>query len=458
MTVRLLQYSDLETALDDPHRAGALAGAIETHNGPDALVLGSGDNTAPGALSLATRGRAALTFFRALTPTADTFGNHDFDFGPQTACELAADAPQTWLCANAEDDDGRFAADATKPSTLVDVEGGTVGVIGVSHPETARMNPAAAGVQFTDPVPAIREQEGDLRERGADYVVVISHCGKHDAQLARETDVDAVLGGHVHDVYAEVIAGTPVVRPGRDGRYFAEVRLGSKAAVTIHEVAGHTTDTQHIDTDLVEELETMLEAHGLDEVVTTVDVPLERTEAAVTEAGSPIGCLVADALRWKTGADVALSPPGAIRSGEPLVGEVTAAELAGLVPYDDRLDVVELSGERLREAFVAVPFGYHDDGHPDRHCSHVSGVRLVWDDAAGELETVTVGGDPIDPDRRYTVAVADYLVQTDHVNDAFDTSDVVQTYGIARHAVVEYAREVGLQPPEEMRILRPTLS
>jgi 2',3'-cyclic-nucleotide 2'-phosphodiesterase (5'-nucleotidase family) len=40
-------------------------------------VVGTGDNTAPGVLSLATEGRAALPFFEAVEPDADTFGNHD---------------------------------------------------------------------------------------------------------------------------------------------------------------------------------------------------------------------------------------------------------------------------------------------------------------------------------------------------------------------------------------------
>jgi 2',3'-cyclic-nucleotide 2'-phosphodiesterase (5'-nucleotidase family) len=451
MSLRVLHYSDLETALDDPVRSAALAGTIDALADAETVVVGSGDNTAPGALSLATEGRAAMAFFEAVDPDADTFGNHDFDFGPETARELAGTAPQSWLCANAEHDGGRFAAVETEPRTLVDTGAETVGIVGVAHPRTAEINPAASAVTFTDPVPAVREHATRLRDDGADYVVVVSHCGRGDERLARETDVDAIFGGHIHDVHSESIDGTVTVRPGRAGRYISEVTLGATPTAHIHEI-----QDEILDAALAETLRERLATHGLDEVVATVEGSIERTEEAATVAESRIGNFVADALRWRAEADVALSPPGAIRSGDPLSGDVTVADLVGLTPYNDRL-AVELSGDRLRDAFVALPFGYHDDGYPDRHCSHVSGARIVWDDAAGELLNASVGGKSIDSDERYTVAAADYLVETDHVNDAFDERDVISRHGLARDALVDYAREVGISPKIEGRIERPAL-
>jgi 2',3'-cyclic-nucleotide 2'-phosphodiesterase (5'-nucleotidase family) len=455
MAVRLFHYSDLETALDDPEQCGALAGAIQARQDEQSLVVGSGDNTAPSALSLATEGGCASEFFDAVDPDCETFGNHDFDFGADRAGELAA-ATDHWLCANAKVAGEQFAPETTEPSRLVAVDDTLAGMIGVAHPETDSINPKAKTVDFEDPVPVIREQARSLREAGAEYIVVASHCGHGDERIARETSVDAVLGGHVHDVHAEEIDGTAVVRPGRAGERFSEVLLGDSTEIAIHEV-----DTQPVDErvrdELVDRLQALLTEHGLDEVVASAATPIERTEETATVAESRIGNLVVDAMRWKTGADIALSPPGAIRSGPPLTEDVTVADLIALTPYDDRLAVVELSGKRLREALVAVPFGYYNDGYPDRHCSHVSGARIVWDDSAGELTEVTVDGEPIDDDRRYTLAVADYLVETSHVNDAFDEADVIGRYGLARDAIVEYAREVGLDPTLDGRIQRPNL-
>ena len=452
MSLRILHYSDLETALDDPEQCAALAGAIESNRGPDTVVVGTGDNTAPGALSLATEGRAAMAFFEAVSPVGDTFGNHDFDFGVENARELAAAAPQPWLAANVTRDGERFAPEATDPWTVVETDAYRVGLVGVAHPDTAEMNPAAAGVEVSDPVPAVREGVAELRERAVDFVVVLSHCGPGDARIARETDVDAVLGGHVHDVHVETVGDTFVVRPGRGGEYYAEVTLGDPPDVTVHAVDG-----DHSDDELRNALTEQFERHGLDEVVATVEDPIERTEESATTAESRIGNFVADAIRWRADADVGISPVGALRSGDPLAGDVTVGELYGLAPYRDDLTTVSLSGRRLRETLAEIPLGYHSEAFPKRFCSHLSGAHIVWDDDSGTLTEATVGGEPIDPDAEYRVAVAEYLVETDHVTATFGPEDVVDRHGIAREAIVDYARERGIDPEIEGRIERPNL-
>jgi 2',3'-cyclic-nucleotide 2'-phosphodiesterase (5'-nucleotidase family) len=452
MTVRLLHFSDVETALDEPQQCGALAGTIDALADDDTIVLGSGDNTAPGALSLATEGEVAMEFFEAVDPAVDTFGNHDFDFGHETARTLAGMAPQTWLCANATIGGERFADEETTPRTIVETASARVGIVGVAHPKTGTMNPAATDVNFEDPISHIRNHAGQLRAEGVNSIVVTSHCGSVDEEIARNTDVDAIVGGHVHDVFEGIIDGTAVVRPGRAGRYISEVTLGD-----VVETAIHSVDDGYVDDSLVERLQQALTEHGLDEVVTTVEEPIERTEDAATISGSRLGNLVTDALRWKADADVALSPPGGIRSGDPLSGDITVADLISLSPYDDELAVVELTGDRLRDAFVAVPLGYHNDDFPERFSSHVSGAHFVWDDEDGEVLELTVDGAPVDADDHYRVAVADYLVHTSHVNDAFDESDVIERHDLARDAIVKFARHVGFDGGFERRVKRPAL-
>jgi 2',3'-cyclic-nucleotide 2'-phosphodiesterase (5'-nucleotidase family) len=100
--LRVLHYADLETVYDDPEHVGRLAECINELRDENTMVVGAGDNTALGSLALVTdKGRAqARPFFDAVRPDAETFGNHDFDHGTDSALELADRTPQQWLCAN----------------------------------------------------------------------------------------------------------------------------------------------------------------------------------------------------------------------------------------------------------------------------------------------------------------------------------------------------------------------
>jgi 2',3'-cyclic-nucleotide 2'-phosphodiesterase (5'-nucleotidase family) len=52
MSVRILRYSDIENATDDPQRIGRLTRCLREHRDDRTLVCGTGDTTSPGLLSL----------------------------------------------------------------------------------------------------------------------------------------------------------------------------------------------------------------------------------------------------------------------------------------------------------------------------------------------------------------------------------------------------------------------
>ncbi|MFC7201625.1 bifunctional metallophosphatase/5'-nucleotidase [Halospeciosus flavus] len=450
--LRHLHYSDVENAYDRPDRIGRLTGTIRSLDGPDAVVAGTGDTTSPGVLPLVTEGRQALDFYEGVGTAVETFGNHDFDFGPDATRDVVADSPQTWVSANAWDaDGGRFAADeGVVPRTVVEREGVRVGFVGVTAPETGDLNPMATDVDFSDPVAAAREQVAALREEGVDYVVVLSHLGTPDEELAVELDVDVVLGGHLHAETRERVAGTLIVRPGVNGGIVHEVTLDGGEPT----VERHAVDEGPMADDVADALRDRMAAAGLDEVVATVDEPIERTEATVFRGESRIGNFVADAYRWVADADVGLQNSGGIREGEPLDGDVTVADLMSVVPFEEDVIVGELTGRELltllrQSSGAVVSFGQADWWH-----GHVSGIELVWDHATDELVEARVGGDPVDLDATYTVATTDYLFHSEQEFPLLDDEHRGERFYTQYDVLVDYAREVGIDAEIEGRIVR----
>lgn len=449
MSLRLVQYSDVENCCDYPRRIGRLARTIDERRDGRTIVVGTGDNTAPGVLPLVTDGRQALEFFDAVDPDVETFGNHDFDFGPEAAREIVRESPQTWLSANVRRNGGPFGAkEGVRPWAVLERGGTRVGFTGVTTPRTASLNPMAIDVDFRDPIPAVRTAIEALRDEGVEHVVVCSHLGSDDDDLARAVDADVVLGGHVPSARIDRVDGTLLTRPGDGGRAIVEVALGDEPTAELRSVREHRPAD-----DVVDAFEELRARTGLDDVVARVDEPLERTEATLFGGESRIGNFVADAYRWKTGADVALQNSGGVRSGEPLAGEVTTADLVGLIPFDEPIAVAEVSGDRLARIVgeaVGVDLGFAE---PEWWHAHVSGTVLEWDRRTQEVAVRSVGGEAFDPDATYTLATSDYLFHTDDEFPSLRAEDRRDRTEDAQYEVlVKYARERGVDAPVDGRI------
>ncbi|QLG62652.1 bifunctional metallophosphatase/5'-nucleotidase [Halorarum salinum] len=452
--VRFLHYSDVENVYDDPERAGRLAACIGDLDGPDALVVGAGDDTAPGVLALVARGRQALDFFAAVGTAVETFGNHDFDFGPDATRELVADSPQTWVSANvldSADDEGPFgAAEGVVPWTLERVGDETVGLFGVTDPATDSLNPSAADLAFTDPYEAAERASAELREAGADRVVAVSHLGGGDDELAGRVDVDLVLGGHVHTERAERVDGVLCTRPGVNGESVLEVELTDDGA----SVSRHDPGEWPVNDRLADALRERMHASGLDEVVGHADEPIERTEATIHGGESRVGNLVADAYRHAADADVGLQNAGGIRLGDPLEGEVTLADLVSTLPFEEPVVTAELTGGELLDAFRQMSAAVVDFGEPGWWHGHVSGAEIVWDDAERRLLEARVGGEPVDADRIYRVATAEYILHSDHEFPVIEERHRAGEHGIQHDVLAEYVESAGLATRVEGRIRR----
>lgn len=449
---RLLHYSDIENVYDDPVRVGRLAGTLRDLNGPDTVVCGTGDNTAPGVLALIDRGRQALDLFEAIEADVATFGNHDFDYGPDATRSLVADAPQTWVSANIYDADGkRFAAEDVVAWTVTTVDGVRIGFFGVTDPATASLNPMAADLQFSDPYDAAERAVAALREVGVDRTVALSHLGSGDDDLARRVDVDLILGGHVHTERNDRVGDTPLLRPGANGHTVFEVHLDATGPIRIDR---HATADAPVVEGVVSALRERVAAAGLDEVVAHVDDPIDRTDTAVFGGETRIGNFVADASRWALDADVGLQNSGGIRDGPPLAGDVTAADLVSVLPFEEPVVEATVTGAELRDIFAESAAAVVDFGEPEWWHGHVSGARLRWHDDEHRLLSARVGGEPIDPDAEYTVATSAYLLHTTHEFPTLGERHRTGEGDIQFEVLSDYARAAGIDPEIEGRIRR----
>ena len=456
MALQLLHYSDLEIAYDDPESIGRLVATIDRERTPDTVVIGTGDNTAPGALPLARKGRQATAFFEAVGADVDVPGNHDFDFGVDQAREHVRETPQTWVAANAYEGDERFAGDAgLVPWTIVETHSYRVGIVGIAHPGTDRMNPRTTDLTFEPARPAARRAAEAVRAEGVDAVVLAAHVGSGTSDgtsgrdLARSLDVDAVLDGHDHaSTVAVTDDGTPYVRPGKGADTVVAVELDDDVALRSLE-----TDEYDPDRSLVADLQSQARAAGLTETVAHVDEPIDCSATAADAGESRIGNLVTDAFRAAAGADLAIIAPEGIRSQPPLDGDLTVWDVHSLVPFGGDLVSIDLPGDRLLDVLTELSAD-HVAAWPDWTFGHVSGGQLIYDGEGGGLIEASVNGEPVDTDRRYRLATSEYYVQNEDLFPSLRPGDVIDRHGPQYEVITEYVRGLDRVPPIQNRIRR----
>lgn len=82
-------------------------------------------------------------------------------------------------------------------------------------------------------------------------------------------------------------------------------------------------------------------------------------------------------------------------------GPITQGRIMMMLPFDNRVVVLELKGSDLLEAFDVMA-SRGGDGISD------SG-RAVIDPETRKCSSVTIDGKPVDPEKSYTIATIDYL-------------------------------------------------
>jgi 2',3'-cyclic-nucleotide 2'-phosphodiesterase (5'-nucleotidase family) len=421
----LLHYSDIENAFDRPERVARLAATLQTP--ADAVVVGSGDVLAPGALANEHEGRQALPFFETVGPAAETFGNHDFDFGTNALQAIVKESPQPWVSAN-----------VTLPnvdvpqSVAIECNDGRISITGVTAPDA--IGDWLDGVGSIGPVDAARQVTDHLR-RDCDYVVLLAHVGDETATtIAQETAADVVCAGHVHSERVDHVDGTCIVRPGANGQLVSVVDLDTL------EVAPRCVPDWAPDTAVGDRVRNLRDGTGLDGVVAHAETPVPRDRQTRYDGTSTVARFVAAATRWAVDADVGVIDSGGVRDGPPLIGDITVGEIRGLYPFEAPVAVLELDGSQLR---ALVDSAIRPDKYPDNPVwAYFDGLTVSW--VSDGVQEVTRRDGSLAADEQYTVAASAYVAGSgtfDGVTDVPTDDD----NPLHPDALVAYACEEGLK-------------
>jgi len=422
--VTLLQINDhyVLEPMDGGRRGGmarlsTLVRDLKREN-PNTIFALAGDTLSPSVESALLQGAQMVAALNAIGLDFATFGNHEFDFGPDVLVERMKESKFRWLSANVVDRRSGQALGGASTDLLVTLGGARIGLFGLTTAQAAQTSRPGPDVAFGQPVTVARDVAARLRARGANLVVAVTHVTMaEDKAIAAAADVDVILGGHEHEPLVAEEGKTLITKAGSDARYLVQVDLWLTRDGRLVERSWRFREvSRRIESDpaveaLVRDYARRLDRE-LDAVVGKSGVPLEARAARLRTEETNLGDFVADALRERLGSDAAVINGGAIRTNRTVPpGPLTRRDVLSLLPFIDMLVKLEMRGADLR---AALEHGLAQTDREGGGFLQLSGVRLVWDPrlAPGRrIIDVSVGGKPLVDETSYTVAVPAYLVR-----------------------------------------------
>lgn len=387
-----------------------------------------------------------------------TVGNHEFDHGSAELERQLYGGPHpdgpvlghvwagskvTWLGGNVvrAADDKPFLPGAA----IMDLEGIHIGIIGIVTSETAALEPKGRvdDLHFLPEVPAINASIARLKAAKVDAIILLIHegltaptspqvlpIGPGDVsgrlgQILTDIDpgVDLVVSGHTHQFSNILFRGKDprpmlVTQARVDGTSYSTAQLlidPAKHAVVEKSATVQTVWSQGDPGRRPDEKVAKLIKAAAAETAPRVARVVGQTAGAITrepsESGeSALGNLVADAHRAAAHADIAFMNAGGLRADLP-AGDVTWGALYTVQPFGNRVMRCTMTGAQVLRLLESQWSGAHRD-RPT--ILKVSGLSYLYNWSRPSDHRVVAAYDAtganLDPQRRYSVAVNDYLL------------------------------------------------
>ena len=181
--------------------------------------------------------------------------------------------------------------------------------------------------------------------------------------------------------------------------------------------------------------------------VRELDAPIGKLVGELKKGGMGAGSLgnfVADAIRLRAEAKLgkpvllAITNSGGLRKNEIAEGNLSANDIFQLLPFENALVALDLTGEQLRR-FLAVILTHRDAQ---------SGARITYranEKKENEIVSVKLGtsgaGVEIDPQASYTIVTIDYLVKRGGDYSILQEAKNVRPLNLTlRDAVLDYVK------------------
>jgi 2',3'-cyclic-nucleotide 2'-phosphodiesterase/3'-nucleotidase len=330
---------------------------------------------------------------------ATAVGNHEFEFGLDILQTRIAESTFPFLSANMRRvSDGAVPTDlGIEPYTIIEANGIQVGIIGLTTTRTPRTtNPVnVAEFEFIEYETALRQIVPEAKAQGAELIFVPGHvCQDELTALAHaigDLGVHMLGGGHCNELFAEAVNDIVLLAGGSHmGSYARAIFQFDTAADTVVDVnygvqmnTGGTADPTI--TAIINEWQAKTDAE--------LNLVIGYTTAGLAQRSPEMQALTTESwLIAYPAADAAITNLGGMRAALP-PGEITLADIIGVMPFNNVIVEVHLTGQQLLQV-LAFAVGN----------AAIGGVHLQ-----GAQWELNEGETAVDANETYSLLVNDFM-------------------------------------------------
>ncbi len=421
--VTLLQVNDVyQFAPVDQGKNGGLGRvltlkkAIQQEN-PNTLLLMSGDTISPSVESIKYKGEQMIEAWNVIGLDYATFGNHEFDFGPDVLQQRINESKFEWIAANVIDKRTNEPFGKAKRYVIREYGGAKIGLFGLVLPETKTTSRPGDNVEFRSPCETAKEIVSELHAQGVKVVVALTHLSmREDKEVARCAGVNVIIGGHEHTLLESHAGSAPIFKMTSDARELGRIDLNITPTGELDSIDWKVIPVDSKTKEAPEIAAVYRKYAGL---LTELAKQAGRTSVALDARSAEnrtretnVGNFVTDAFRKATAADIGFMNGGSIRADSIIgPGKLTERDLLSILPFKNKLVKIEVTGATLRAALEHGVSRSAEDREPGGF-PQVSGIKFSFDASrppGSRLVDVKVNGLPLDDTKKYTLTTTTFI-------------------------------------------------
>ncbi len=457
------------------------------------LLIDAGDAIQGAALGAMSKGAEIIKIMNELGYDLAIPGNHEFDFGFDVLDDCSEQLACGYICANFCTIDGET---VFEPWRILEAGDLKIGFVGAVTPDTFTRSAIKDVVnEVGEPMydfladetgdrlaGALQKNIDEVREQGADYVILVAHLGNatentsiysSNAIVGKLNGIDMVIDGHSHEVYNTAIPDkdgkmTPIAQTGTKLQHIGQltvykdghleeniIDLVPESAAVPAESVTRKNEERYVDPETKTFIDNIYGAY--DSIMSrkigdlSVDlIKMENGKDLSRTAENGLCELAADAFRAVGGTQAGLIGAGSLRTNLE-AGEVTYQDVVDILPYCNEVIMAEVSGQTLLDA---LEFGVSFLPENSGGFPQVSGItfsinteiessvtmnekkQFVSVDGEYRVHDVKVDGKDLDPNAIYTLAITQYLLTGGDGFTMFKDAEIIATTGLADNEVV----------------------